>query len=97
MMKCNMKKRSIELSLEEGQIVFQSLAEFPFKMVYELIGNINKQSGNRIVTGGQIDDRIELELTDQEMQTILRALEKRPFADVHVLINKFNSRFHKVG
>lgn len=86
---------SIELSLEEGQMIFQSLAEFPFKMVYELIGKLNKQSENLIVEGGQNDDRITIEITNDELLLILRSLEKKPFNDVHLLINKLNGRFHE--
>ncbi len=92
-----MKKLNIELTLEEGQMVFQSLAEFPFKMVYELIGKLNKKSGNLIIKGGQQNDKISLELNSEELLLMLRSLEKKPFADVHQLINKLNGRYHEVG
>lgn len=92
-----MENRSIELSLQEAQLVFKSLAELPFKLVYELIGKINKQSNSLIITGGKSNQNIRIELTNQEFNRIVKALEKQPFTTVHKLIEKLNSQCKEVS
>jgi hypothetical protein len=46
-----MKKIRLELSLEEVNLILQSLGEFPFKEVYELIGKINAQANQQLQNG----------------------------------------------
>ena len=74
------------LSIEHGQIVFQALSELPFKYVYDLIGRINQVTNTTdpIIREGSVC--YSYTFAPQEMELILHALGRLPYAKVHEVI-----------
>ena len=93
-----MDKRVFEISLAaaEGRTVFEALAEQPFKHVFELIGNINKQA-NKALDQSDKDAPTTYTFTDKELALIVRALGSMPFEIVHQLIANLNQQIREQG
>ena len=93
-----MDKRVFEISLTaaEGRTVFEALAEQPFKHVFELIGNINKQA-NKAPDLSDKDAPTTYTFTDKELALIVRALGSMPFEIVHQLIANLNQQIREQG
>lgn len=81
----------INLTVDEGRTVFEALAEQPFKYVFELIGNINKQA-NEAVGRSDKDAPTTYTITGQELKLIVQALARMPFERVHGLIANLNGQ-----
>ena len=81
----------INLTVDEGRTVFEALAEQPFKYVFELIGNINKQA-NEAVDRSDKDAPTTYTVTGQELKLIVQALAGMPFERVHELIANLNGQ-----
>lgn len=75
---------TVTLRDDEGRLVIEALAELPFKAVFELIGDLNRQAcdGAAADAGGQ---RYRLERDNLEL--ILRALAQLPYERVHRLMS----------
>jgi hypothetical protein len=93
-----MDERVFEISLtaEEGRTVFEALAEQPFKHVFELIGNINKQA-NKALDRSDTDTPTPYTVTGKELALIVRALGTMPFERVHELIANLNRQIRDQG
>ena len=86
---------SINLNMAEGRIIFQALAELPFKYVYELIGNINHQANASTANDGDAQHLRLHMLSLPEMQLMIRALEELPFKRVNNLVIKLNEQIRE--
>ena len=93
-----MDERAFEISLTaaEGRTVFEALAEQPFKHVFELIGNINKQA-NKALDQSDKDAPTTYTVTDKELALIVRALGSMPFERVHELIANMKRQIREQG
>ena len=89
-----MDERAFEISLTaaEGRTVFEALAEQPFKHVFELIGNINKQANK----APDLSDTTYT-VTGKELALIVQALGSMPFERVHKLIANLNQQIQEQG
>jgi hypothetical protein len=83
---------AISLVLAEAQLVFEALAELPFKQVYELIGRLNRQANELAVQGGDVAARQVYRLDAAEFALVLRALGELPFSRVHDLLASLNEQ-----
>lgn len=83
---------SIELDLDEGQLIFEALSELPFKYVYDLIGRLNRQA-NETLTQDTGTGKASYLLDDQDLKLIAKALGAMPFNQVHDLLEKLNNEF----
>ncbi|MFJ3047913.1 hypothetical protein ACIPEN_18955 [Herbaspirillum chlorophenolicum] len=75
----------IVLTAEQGNLVIAALAECPFKLVYELIGKLNRQAndaGGRAAAG-----KYACLLTADELKLVLNALGNLPYHQVHALVH----------
>ena len=93
-----MDERDFEISLtvSEGRTVFEALAEQPFKHVFELIGNINKQA-NEALDRSDRGASTTYTVTGRELALIVRALGGMPFERVHELIARLNRQIREQG
>ena len=83
---------SIELNLQEGNLLLTALAECPFKTVFELIGKLNHQSYLHFSGINDQSLRKPFELTEQELILSMNALGKLPYEQVHQLLANLNSQ-----
>jgi hypothetical protein len=77
---------SLQLALtgEQGNLVITALAEFPFKLVYELIGKLNRQANAAMQAG----EACLCHVGAAELKLILDALGKLPYYQVHTLVHE---------
>ncbi|MET0266844.1 MAG: hypothetical protein ABW202_14650 [Duganella sp.] len=74
---------SLTLRDDEGRLVIEALAELPFKTVFELIGDLNRQA----VENGQAHDGARRYLLERDsLALILGALAQLPYERVHRLL-----------
>ncbi len=83
---------TIRMTLDEGRLVFEALAELPFKYVYGLIGKLNSQSNRSTLTRSRERARHPYTFTREELEVTLRALGAMPFDRVHALMNNLNDQ-----
>lgn len=77
----------IQLDLDEGRLVFEALAEQPFKAVYMLIGRFNSQANaqaHNAAPGFRFDAA--------ELSLIVHALGALPFSRVHRQLASLNAQ-----
>ena len=89
------EKLSIFLSVQEGSLILAALAEQPFKNVYELIGNINKQANEAVVNTMIANSDASFALTRKELEFIIMALGNMPFNQVYGLLQKLNQQMYE--
>lgn len=94
-----MDERAFEISLTaaEGRTVFEALAEQPFKHVFELIGNINKQANKAPDLSDKDAPPPTYTVTGKELSLIVHALGSMPFERVHKLIANLNQQIQEQG
>ncbi len=91
-MKSSERTLSIHLTLEEGNLLLEALAEQPFKTVFELIGKLN-QKANECFTGGEDhNQRQKFFFTENEMALTIKALGEIPYNRVHSLLANLNKQ-----
>ncbi|MCP5244435.1 MAG: hypothetical protein H6937_00080 [Burkholderiales bacterium] len=86
---------SIELSLEEGNLLLTALAEYPFKTVFELIGKLNQQAQFHCTEISNRSRRITFTFTEQEIVLAVKALGKLPYEHVHQLLANLNRQMER--
>ncbi len=86
---------TIRLNINEGNIVFEALAELPFKYVFDLIGRLNKQVNESTIDSGNDDALYTHTLSRQELDMVIRALGKMPFNRVHALLENLGVQIKK--
>lgn len=76
----------IRLTVTDTRMIFSSLAELPFKTVFELIGKINRTTNETKPVSVDGEPGYAYQFTGDEMDLIVRALGQRPFHEVNILI-----------
>ena len=78
-----MRTMRLLLRDEEGLLAIEALAELPFKTVFELIGELNRQA----VSGAGTDDAgRRYDVDRDQLELLLGALAQLPYARVHRLL-----------
>ncbi len=77
----------IALTVEEGQLIVEALAELSFRSVFELIGKLNRRA-NELIASDADNAPQEFLLTAPELLLIFSALGDMPFNQVHTLVDK---------
>lgn len=80
----------IDLTLDEGNLILEALAECAFKSVFELIGKLTQQANDLFA-----EDRSDLKyhkfsFTERDMTLIIKALGDMPYNRVHSLLASLN-------
>jgi len=80
------RTRAINLDLAEGRLIFEALAELPFKQVFGLIGRLNRMANEIAGRGGNLAERQSFRLDADELELIRHALGGLPFKRVNALL-----------
>ena len=72
---------SLSLTLAEGDLIVEALAERPFKQVFELIGVLHRQAA------GAAAAQVDFVLTHAQLRLALDALGEMPFNRVQRLLH----------
>ena len=86
---------TIILSLDEGRIVFEALAEMPFKYVYALVGQLNNRTNEHVANGLKEGMPLAFTLTRSQVDLMLRALGEMPFKRVCSLLENLNQQLQE--
>lgn len=81
---------SISWRQEDGSLMIEALAECPFKLVYELIGKLNRQANSLLSRAGEHAAPQDLELSAAELKLLINALGNLPFNRVHLLVHELH-------
>lgn len=73
---------TVTLRDDEGRLVIEALAELPFKAVFELIGDLNRQA----VDGAGGPGGRPYHIGRDDLELMLRALAQLPYERVHRLL-----------
>ena len=83
---------TIDLALEEGNLILEALAECPFKSVFELIGQLNQQANNLFVaTTGHAKTQAFM-FSEHDLSLTIKALGGLPYNRVNGLLVNLNQQ-----
>ena len=77
---------SLHLTLAQGDLMLEALAERPFKQVYELIGKLHQQAA------GADPQQVHFVLTHAQLRLTLAALGDLPFNRVQRLLHTLHAQ-----
>lgn len=84
---CDTKQgMSLYLTLAQGDLILEGLAERPFKQVVELIGKLHQQAA------GADPERVHFVLTHAQLRLVLEALGELPFNRVQRLLHSMHAQ-----
>lgn len=86
------KTYTINLDINDGKMVFEALAELPFKHVYELIGKLNHQANQSARSADRAEALNSHSLSLQEIGLMINALGQMPFNRVFKLVQNLNGQ-----
>ena len=75
---------SLYLTLAQGDLILEGLAERPFRQVVELIGTLHRQAA------GADPERVHFELTHVQLRLVLEVLGEMPFNRVQRLLHSMH-------
>jgi hypothetical protein len=81
---------TIQLNMQEGNLLLEALAECPFKLVFELIGKLNQQANELFAPGTAQQERQQFIFTEPELSFSIKALGNLPYHRVHELLADLN-------
>jgi hypothetical protein len=77
---------SLAMTLAQGDLILEALAEKPFKQVYQLIGQLHQQAA------GADPERVTFVLTHAQLRLALEALGELPFNRVQRLLHSLHAQ-----
>jgi len=89
------KAFQIHLNVNDGKIIFEALAELPFKYVYDLIGKLNRQANQSLASECDEFALLRHTLGWQEIGLIIKALGGMPFNRVHRLVANLSAQIQQ--
>jgi len=91
---CETKTKGIglDLTLEQGDLILEALAELPFKQVFELIGHLNQQAQAGFAASGGAPETVRFEVGPMQMRLILATLGQMPFNKVSRLLQSMHQQ-----
>lgn len=81
---------TIHLTIEEGNLLLEALAECPFKSVFELIGKLNQQANISFGSNVAHGERRSFVFTESELSLTIKSLGNMPYHRVHQLLAELN-------
>jgi hypothetical protein len=85
----------LQLSLAQGNLILEALAERPFKQVFELIGVLNSQAAQTFHTAAEEHDLGNFILNPQQLRLILEVLGEMPYNRVNRLLHSMHQQLQK--
>lgn len=83
---------SLQLNLQQGNLILEALAERPFKLVFELIGMLNQQAAMQLPPESEADSIIQFELSATQLRIVIEALGDLPYNRVHQLLAQLHQQ-----
>lgn len=83
---------SLTLSLAHGNLILEALAERPFKMVFELIGELNRQAAEHFAAEAAEHTLAQFTLNPNQLRLILEVLGEMPYQRVHRLLHHMHQQ-----
>lgn len=83
---------TIDLTLEEGNLILEALAECPFKSVFELIGQLNQQANNLFVATTDHAKTQAFMFSEHGLSLTIKALGGLPYNRVNGLLVNLNQQ-----
>lgn len=83
---------TIDLTLEEGNLILEALAECPFKTVFELIGQLNQQANRLFVATIDHTKTQSFAFSEHDLSLTIKALGGLPYNRVNGLLANFNQQ-----
>ena len=77
---------SFQLTLLQADLVIEALSELPFKLVFELIGQLNRQATAQVNRAEPETQMLEFELEPHQVRIVIEALGELPYNRVHQLL-----------
>lgn len=86
------KEIGLILSIEEGKIIIEALAELPFRHVFELIGKINSQANKKNSSDLSYEKSKEYRVNMEDVEIMVTALGHMPFIKVENIMGKLGKQ-----
>lgn len=83
---------TIDLTLEEGNLILEALAECPFKSVFELIGQLNQQANHLFVATTDHVKTQAFMFSEHDLSLTIKALGGLPYNRVNGLLVNLNQQ-----
>jgi hypothetical protein len=83
---------AVHLSLAEAGLVLEALAELPFKSVYALIGELNRQANAYDPSEFGADSAQRYAFAPSDLRLVLAALGNLPYRRVSRLVHKLDAQ-----
>ena len=83
---------SLDLTLEQANLILEALAELPFKQVFELIGHLNQQAQAGFAAAGGEPATVHFAVGPMQMRLILATLGQMPFNRVSRLLQSMHQQ-----
>lgn len=77
---------SLYLTLAQGDLILEGLAERPFRLVVDLIGKLHRQAA------GADPERVAFVMTHAELRLVLETLGELPFNRVQRLLHTLHAQ-----
>lgn len=83
---------TIDLTLEEGNLILEALAECPFKSVFELIGQLNQQANHVFVATTDCEKKQAFMFSEHDLSLTIKALGGLSYNRVNGLLVNLNQQ-----
>ena len=91
-MKVMMKEIVIQLTQAQSKLVFEGLAERPFKQVFELMGQLNVQASAAFTSETQSNALGQFCFSADQLRLTIEALGELPFSRVNLLLKSMHQQ-----
>ncbi|MBY0572721.1 MAG: hypothetical protein K2P84_03485 [Undibacterium sp.] len=87
-----MQNLKIQLTLTQANLLLESLAERPFKQVFELIAALNEQASTQFFNQDKKEEYAEFAFSKAELRLMIEALGEMPFKRVQTLVQHLHAQ-----
>jgi hypothetical protein len=94
-MKATMKEIAIQLTQAQIKLVFEGLAERPFKQVFELIGQLNAQASAAFSDETSAEALGQFCFSADQLRLTIEVLGELPFNRVNLLLKSMHQQMRE--
>lgn len=85
----------LQLSLQQGNLILEALAERPFKQVFELIGQLNQQAAVQFEASATADSLGVFVMSAGQLRLVIEALGELPYNRVARLLQQLHQQLQE--
>ncbi len=85
----------LQLSLQQGNLILEALAERPFKQVFELIGQLNQQAAVQFDVSATTDSLGVFVMSAGQLRLVIEALGELPYNRVARLLQQLHQQLQE--